>query len=62
MNQRFRWDYPSQGMRFARTMDQAFYPGAKLYVKPPLITKSGILYALAVAIMIATLIIALATR
>ena len=59
MNQRFKWDYPSQGLRFPRTMDQAFGPGARLHVEQPTITTSGVLYALAAAITVVTLIILL---
>ena len=32
--QKFGWDYPSQGMRYPRTMNEAFGPYAKLHVEP----------------------------
>ena len=32
--QKFGWDYPSQGMRHPRTMNEAFGPYAELHIAP----------------------------
>ena len=57
---RFQWNYPSEGLRHPRTMNEAFGPGARLHVDEPLITATRVLYALAglIASMVAIVLVA----
>ena len=51
---RFDWDHPSEGMRFPRTLEEAFGPGAKLHQPQPLLTPTRACYALAALLVFLT--------
>lgn len=59
---RFQWNYPSEGLRHPRTMNEAFGPGARLHVEQPVITATRVLYALAGLIASLTMIVLIATK
>lgn len=50
----FRWDYPTQGLRYPRTMAQAFGPYAELSL-PPRVSraKTIAMYTVAALLLIA---------
>jgi hypothetical protein len=54
MPNRFQWDYPTQGLVFPRTLEQAFGPGARLDTHKPLKTDS-LAYAAAVVLAVSAL-------
>lgn len=60
MEQPFQWDYPTQGLVFHRSIDQAFRTGAAIEVQAPrkVSTPDAIAYTVAALILLATIIIA----
>jgi hypothetical protein len=55
---RFNWDAPRQGMFYHRTLEGAFGPGTRLHTNQPTITKDALAYAVAAALVVATIVIA----
>lgn len=53
-HRRFDWDHPTQGMKFARTLEEAFGPGATLYQPKPLLTPTRLAYAASAVLLVAT--------
>lgn len=53
-HKRFDWDHATQGMKFARTLEEAFGPGATLYQPKPLVTPTRLAYAAAAVLLVAT--------
>ncbi len=53
-HKRFDWDHPTQGMKFARTLEEAFGPGATLYQPKPVVTPTRLAYTAAVVVLFAT--------
>jgi ribosomal protein L11 methylase PrmA len=51
----YDWDYPSQGLRFPRTLGEAFGPGDHLTTKSS-ITQTHVAYGIAVIIVVVTLL------
>lgn len=52
----YDWDYPSQGLRFPRTLEEAFGPGAHPLTPRPSITQTHVAYGIAAIIMGVTLL------
>lgn len=51
---RFRWDYPSQGTRFARTSAEAFGPYGMMPMRSKSRARTMTNYIIAAALVIAT--------
>lgn len=61
MNQKFQWDYPTQGLRYPRTMNEAFGPYATIPVGRRAVTWSRVLYAAAAVLAALTVAMLLAS-
>ena len=55
---RYDWDVPFEGLRFHRTLEEAFGPGAHLYQPRPFITITQLNYIAATILVIASLVLA----
>lgn len=51
----YDWDYPLQGLKFPRTLEEAFGPGVHLTTKSS-ITQTHVAYAIAAIIVAVTLL------
>jgi hypothetical protein len=58
----YDWDYPSQGLRFHRTLEEAFGPGARLTVRRSYLTQTHVAYAFAIVIFSITLVMLFTKR
>lgn len=60
MEQPFQWDYPTQGLVFHRSIDQAFRTAPAIEVPGPrkVSTPDAFAYTLAIILVIATIFIA----
>lgn len=54
---RFRWDYPSQGTRFARTSAEAFGPYGMMPMRSKRRARTTANYIIAAALLIATVFV-----
>lgn len=59
---KFRWDYPTQGLRHPRTMSEAFGPYATIHVDRRGINWSHVLYAIAGVVLALTVAMMWVTR